>query len=243
MYKARLTSSGISPEMASGAGGDDSKDEWRVVPLTESRAQLPSYEVEIEIPAFTAPDLDELNRMEYGWALTCLQSFRRTLIAPIQGALPESGSDPHHPAGYLSGTFAVMRCVETSLSLRYAMNEYRFGAMHGQTWFRTVTALRKPLVVLHFEDLFEAGSDFVQRVSSFAVDALLTSSESFDPDWVRRGAGPHLGNFTDFNISDDGLLITFPPYQVASYADGPQHVTVPWSLTRDVLNPAVRVLE
>jgi hypothetical protein len=155
MYKARLTSSGIGSETVFHAAPADSSCDWRVTRVAEDRSHLPPYEVEIEIPAFAASDLEELNHIEHGWALECLQSFRRTLIIPIQGALPESGTDAHQPAGYLSGTFAVTHFTQTSVSFRYAMNEYRFGAMHGQTWFRTVTALRKPVVVLQFQDLFE----------------------------------------------------------------------------------------
>jgi hypothetical protein len=240
-YKARLTS---------GVGSETPRETeevppsaWRLVRVTESRPDVPQYDVDIEIPAFAAPDLTELNQIEHGWALGCIQSFRRTAVSPTQYALPpEGGSELNRPEGYLSGAFTVMHFAETSLSFRYAMNEYHFGAMHPQAWFRTVTALRKPLVILRFEDLFDRTSDFLARVASFATTELLRSNDTLDPDWVRRGAGPELGNFAEFNVSEAGLLITFPPYQVASWADGPQEVTVPWPVMRGVLNSSVRTV-
>jgi hypothetical protein len=77
-------------------------------------------------------------------------------------------------------------------------------------------------------------------VSSFAIEkliGLLRCDEIVQSDWVRRGASADVANFTAFNVTDDGLVLTFPPYQVASWANGPQEVTVPWSRLRDVLNP------
>jgi hypothetical protein len=208
-----------------------------VVRVTETRLETPAYEVEIEVPAFVASDLTELNQLEQGWALGCLQSFRRLVISPGDAFLPDNGSGSVPPAGYLSGTFAVTHFAEPAISLRYAMSEYHYGAAHGQSWFRTITALRKPLVLVRLEDLFDQESDFVQRIASFATNELLRLHDSFDPDWVRKGTSPDLDNFKQFNISDIGLVITFPPYQVASWADGPQQVTIPWSVIRDVRNP------
>jgi hypothetical protein len=54
---------------------------------------------------------------------------------------------------------------------------------------------------------------------------------------VIRGAGPLEKNFSVFNITKDGLLITFTTYQVASYADGPQEVFIPYRELKDYLNP------
>jgi hypothetical protein len=79
----------------------------------------------------------------------------------------------------------------------------------------------------------------LQRISSLAIEQLLRSNDHLDPDWVRRGAAPNLDNFTMFNLTDTGLVVTFPPYQVASWADGPKEVTIPWKLVRDILNPRV----
>ncbi len=236
MYKARLTSASISSDEALALTDDTSPlRQWQVVRVAESRSDSVRYDVEIELPSFGAPDLAEINQIEYAWALSCIQSFRRMILSPIQWAVPRDDSE-RLPAGYLSGTFTVTLFTDTALSLRYAISEYHYGAMHGQSSFRTITALRKPLLILEFTDLFDENSDFLERVSSFSIKTLIASHPDFDPDWVRRGAGPDFSNFTDFNVSEDGLLIMFPPYQAASWADGPQQVTIPWSELSGVLN-------
>lgn len=239
MYKARLTSSSISFDAPPPDVAERQDTRWRVVRVTDTRSETPAYEVEIEIPAFAVGDLEELNRIEHGWALGCIQSFRHILLSPAESFLPMNDAGWVPPAGYLSGTFAVTHFDETAISLRYAMSEYRYGAAHGNSWFRTVTALRDPFVLLRFADLFVPSSGYLQRISSLAVEELLRSHDHLDADWVRRGAGPDLENFTIFNLTDIGLVVTFPPYQVASWADGPQEVTIPWRMVGDVLNPRV----
>src|SRR6266540_3875151 len=236
IYKGRLSSSVIPPDGDEGVPHRD--DAWRTRAVKENHSEQPSYDVEVELPSFFAADLDELNQIELGWALGCVQSFRRLVVAPIDWGISDAeGRDVPPHAGYLSATFAVTHFSESCVSLRYAVNEFGYGAMHSNWWYRTVTALRKPLTILRFEVLFAPGSDFVARISTYAVDSLLKSHETFDSDWVRRGAGPDPDNFRDFNVGDDGLLLTFPPYQVASWADGPQQVTVPWAVIRAVTNP------
>jgi hypothetical protein len=44
-------------------------------------------------------------------------------------------------------------------------------------------------------------------------------------------------NYRNWNITPDGLMITFDEYQVAPYAAGPQTVTVPYSELRGLINP------
>jgi hypothetical protein len=234
MYKARLTSAATSSESAAPTA-QVTDVLWQSVRIGDTRSEAPAYEVEIEVPAFVASDLTELNQIEQGWAQECVQSFRRLTLSEIKPFLPLIDWTP--PAGYLSGTFAVTHFDESAISLRYAMSEYHYGAAHGHAWFRTITALRSPLVVFHFEDLFDDSSDFVQRIASFATDNLLRTHESLDVEWVRKGAGPEIGNFRHFNISEEGVVITFPPYHVAAWADGPQQVTIPWHLIRDIMNP------
>lgn len=37
-------------------------------------------------------------------------------------------------------------------------------------------------------------------------------------DWLKSGAGPDWGNFRDFILLSNTLVIRFPPYQVAARA-------------------------
>jgi hypothetical protein len=44
-----------------------------------------------------------------------------------------------------------------------------------------------------------------------------------------------------FDLTEAGILITFPPYAVASYADGARYVTIPWSAVREIISPLIRL--
>ena len=56
-------------------------------------------------------------------------------------------------------------------------------------------------------------------------------------DIFEDGAKPTADNYKNWNVTKKGLLITFPPYQVAAYAYGPQTVIVPYSLLKDIARP------
>lgn len=60
--------------------------------------------------------------------------------------------------------------------------------------------------------------------------------------WVEKGTEPSAANFAVFLIDGldaraIGLTVIFPPYQVASYADGQQQVEVPAKVFYDLLKP------
>ncbi len=47
-----------------------------------------------------------------------------------------------------------------------------------------------------------------------------------DEDWIRRGTEPKEENYEIAKITEDGVTIIFPPYQVGPYAVGPQEVEI-----------------
>jgi hypothetical protein len=60
--------------------------------------------------------------------------------------------------------------------------------------------------------------------------------------WIEKGTAPDAANFAVFLIDGldtraIGVTVIFPPYQVASYADGPQQVEVPAMVFYDLLKP------
>ena len=69
----------------------------------------------------------------------------------------------------------------------------------------------------------EAGLKRISRLAIADLDRrFLVPGGISDKDWIARGAGPQWRNFAAFVILPDALEIEYPPYQVASYADGPQ---------------------
>ena len=52
-----------------------------------------------------------------------------------------------------------------------------------------------------------------------------------------EGALPRADNYQVWNISPEGLQITFDEYQVAPYAAGPQSVQIPYSDVKSLARP------
>lgn len=58
-----------------------------------------------------------------------------------------------------------------------------------------------------------------------------------DDEWIETGAGLDEKNYQTWNITHKGLEITFNPYQVASYAEGPQVVVIPFPVLTNLIDP------
>jgi len=89
------------------------------------------------------------------------------------------------------------------------------------------------------------GERGLKRLSKLAIAdlerRLLGPNGITDKDWIRRGAAPQWSNFAAFVIRPDALEIEYPPYQVASYADGPQVSRLPLAGLRDVVRANPRL--
>jgi uncharacterized protein YecT (DUF1311 family) len=86
------------------------------------------------------------------------------------------------------------------------------------------------------------GHKGIARLSAIATAQLIkeitTGAEpASDADSVRNGAGPLADNFKVFVWLPNKVHLYFPPYQVASYAAGPQETTVDLKLLKDVIRP------
>jgi hypothetical protein len=56
-----------------------------------------------------------------------------------------------------------------------------------------------------------------------------------DVDFLKEGTSPEDENFETFFFDNAYLTILFAPYQVASYAAGPQTLRIPTSELKDIL--------
>ncbi len=89
---------------------------------------------------------------------------------------------------------------------------------------------------LRLGDLFNNDA-YLQTISDFCKAELSARDIGFsDPLW-QSGAAPLEENYKRWNLSDEGLVITFDVYQVAPYAAGPQTVIVPYEALRGMANP------
>ena len=75
-----------------------------------------------------------------------------------------------------------------------------------------------------------------KKLSSIAYYYVLNiEDKNFDELWVKRGTDPTIDNYRHFKFTDSGLEILFPPYQVASWADGEIKITISYEEINDLL--------
>ena len=92
---------------------------------------------------------------------------------------------------------------------------------------------------LALADLFAPGAPYLERLSELSRQLLLAQPD-FDQlqDFVLPGTEPKVENFAGWTLTDQDLVITFSEYQVAPYAMGMPHVSIPFASLRTLLDPA-----
>ena len=84
--------------------------------------------------------------------------------------------------------------------------------------------------VLSLNDLFSA-SDYLRTISDYCIKRLRDQVSDYES--LRDGASSEPDNYKSWLITNNGLQITFDAYQVASYAEGPKSVIVPYSVLKN----------
>jgi hypothetical protein len=164
----------------------------------------------------------------------------------------------------------VMNPYPPVLSVLFWYDEYWRGAAHPQHSVVTKNYLLTTATWLTMKDIFKPNTKYLEWLSPYCIEDVLKQLtdrhmddsikggqlaidsarratreevDSFYLDWVQRGAGPEEENYRNFTISERGLTIYFDQYQVASYADGPFEVLIPFDKIKDILNPESGVEE
>ena len=134
--------------------------------------------------------------------------------------------------------YSVTHAEGGLISIAFLIETYYEGAVHGS--YNTIVfnyALTSGKL-LKLADLFKPGSNYLKPISDYAIVSLRKEKEGVpDSDWI-DGAAPKEENYQSWNITRAGLKINFDPYQVGPYAEGPHEVLIPYSVLKDIINPA-----
>jgi hypothetical protein len=111
------------------------------------------------------------------------------------------------------------------------------GAAHPNTFFYSINYDLKNNKVIKLSSLFEGS--YLKVISDYCINNLKKQAQEYAPEadmtWIKEGAGPKKENYTVFNFTKDAFVVTFPAYQVASYAEGPKEVAIPLSLLTSLI--------
>lgn len=199
--------------------------------VTKEESQPDRFALEVNVPYLEgAPDAitQGFNAAVEEFVTETLTSFKtlaRESAATATGS--EGGSS-------LRVGYQVEGVINGVLSVRFEVEQYAAGAAHPGHASYVLNYELASGRLLPLAALFRGGSDYLKAISEYCVAEL----KKRDVLVFEDGAEPKAENYLVWNLQQSGLLITFDEYQVAPYAAGPQTVLVPYTLLRDVLDPA-----
>jgi hypothetical protein len=142
--------------------------------------------------------------------------------------------DPNFTGNFQETDYSIKYGEHGLISVLFTVNFYISGAAHPNQFFVTLNLDIGKGKVLALKDLFKPGADYLKFISDYAIQDLTRQGRlEFE-----AGAAAKEENFHSWNITPDGLLLSFDPYQVASYAAGPQSVTIPYSAMKATIDPS-----
>jgi hypothetical protein len=132
---------------------------------------------------------------------------------------------PEVPGSSLLVTYSVPYTQNGIISVLLRFSYYSAGAAHPGSYSRSLNYDLRSAKEIALAELFQPGSDYLGIISS----GCLADLKKRDILAWEDGALPKAENYSVWNITPDGLQITFDEYQVAPYAAGPQVVVLPYA--------------
>ena len=157
-----------------------------------------------------------------------IQYFRENVLAHMTSTPITSGSS-------FDAQYALVYQNNGIWALKFIFSGYTDGAAHPFHYSLTLNYDLEQGKALSLENLFVAESGYLTTISSFCIAELSRRDIGFYGGF-EQGAEPMEENYRNWNITRDGILITFDEYQVAPYAAGPQTVVVPYSELHSLIN-------
>lgn len=112
------------------------------------------------------------------------------------------------------------------------------GGAHYARTDKTYTLNKKTKEEIELSNIFE-DKNYLNTLSSlsyyYVMDYSSNYQKNFDDALVKEGTKPIKENFSHFALTEKGLQLLFPPYQVASHADGEVIITIPYERVNGIL--------
>jgi hypothetical protein len=177
-----------------------------------------------------APHLAKLNAAIKSLVAEQVNGFKKDFQAPEE-RMATAGSS-------LELFYTVEMATTDLVSIDFGASTYYEGAAHPNYnshafnyWFATGKTLE-------LADLFKPNTNYLSALSAYSIEALKKDlGEESEMEWIQKGAGPEAENYRNWNITRKGLKISFDPYQVTYYAQGPKEVIIPYSALKGLIDP------
>jgi hypothetical protein len=202
---------------------------WIASPKTlEENSTKPSYTIQMSYPEIGGtkdPNLLAFNQAAEKLAKDTLADFRKDFTGiPL---------DPSFGSSFAQMNYSVLNGTDGLLSVRFNVSFYASGAAHPNSYSQTLN-----FDLIHGKPI-ELSQVFLPKIDYLKLVATLCTTDLTQQKRLEflEGVQPVAENFARWNISSKGLVFSFDPYQVASYAMGPSQVTIPYAALAGSIDP------
>jgi hypothetical protein len=153
---------------------------------------------------------------------------------------PPSDSDMRSD---LTISYEVGLANDDLISIGFDIGGYSRGAAHPNSYTEAINYDLKNGKPLKLADLFKPGANYLKVISAYCIDDLKKQAKAQGPgssltnDWIQTGAAAKVANYKSWTISKKSLDVTFDSYQVGPYVAGPQYVSIPYTVLKEIINP------
>lgn len=183
----------------------------------EGKAQISLY-----YPIFGNEAVDEKIRQ---WAAAQVEQFQRQDAGSSAVSGTEEGGQKRQ--WEMSGNFEITRPVANIVSVLFSVYTYT-GGTHGSLDLVSQSYDLADGHALQLADAFGEPFVAISLLSKLAREELKKKlGDGADEEMIKSGTEPLPENFTLLSYTPKGLYLDFPPYQVASWADGRQRLFIP----------------
>ncbi len=193
-------------------------------------SQSPIYTITAQIPYLgesTDPGVQAFN--------VELRTIVEEEIALFKRGTSELPAEPISAGSSFDARYELISQKGNLWSIKFNFSVYMDGAAHPYSYSRTVNYDLENGADVPIELLFLPSSNYLQVIADYCKAQLAARDIAFDPAFT-PGADAAPINYERWNVSEDGLIITFDQGQVAAYAAGPQTVIVPFDVLKNVID-------
>jgi len=188
--------------------------------------------------------------VDVAYPVPCAPDAARTLRDHVADTVRDfKETDPEHDLAFFPHPYELIVQYETAsaahgrlLSVRLHTMAYTGGA-HPNNWPDTWVFDLADGRALTLDDLFPARDGALRLLAPYVRTQLRNALDQMAlDDMLLPGTEPTPDNYARFTLTGQGLTFLFPPYQVAPYAAGEQHVTIPMDRLAPLLRPSLGAL-
>jgi hypothetical protein len=194
----------------------------------QEKGENPPYTINAEIPYLQDSTLEAVEPFNQ-----LVEALVREDIDRFRSSVLQSATNPPISVGSSYDLRYDQLAPEGNLiSLKFTISSYFDGAAHPGEQILTFNYDLSGEKQLNLGQLFKPGSDYLNQIAAYCKGQL----SQRDIGYSESGADATSENYRNWNITADGLLITFDMYQVAAGAAGSQTVLVAYADLKSMIN-------